>query len=403
MKDNIKNILNGVVVVALASGLWSCASETPFENEEGIGSVHLHTVINNITTRAIEGYSDQELSDNCMVYISRANGDEASNGLVYRKRGLNNIESTIPLKTGHYVAEAWTGDSVAASFNKKFFRGYKSFDVENGKISQVSLNCPIQNVLVVVDASTLQSDLMNDLMYDDYTITIANKGGHVVFDKNNIESATGYFMMDASDNATLTYTFEGTRKIGNWKFKNSGEFKDVKKAFRYALKFGYDENYTDPDEDPTGATGFVTIQIDEQDASQDEASVYPSEPTITYLDKGEISETLDYSNEEFIPAELGIMICAVGDGFGEIKLECSESAGSISYDYLNETDIAESKKNGIEFIESGYNEQTNTTTAFILFKKSIFITKYINGEYRFIINVKDKSGKGNQKTLTIRR
>lgn len=400
MKRNIKNILNGVVATAIATSLWSCSAETPFENNDGMGSVHLHTSISSLTTRAIGGYTDQQLRDNCMVYISRANDNEQTDGLIYRQRGLDKVESVIPLKAGNYVAEAWTGDSIPASFDKKFFRGYKSFAVEEGTVSQVSLNCPIKNVLVVVDASSLLTDRMKELMEDDYTITVSNKGGSVQFTKDNIKSATAYFMMDDEDHSTLTYKFEGTRKIGNWHFSIDGEIENVQSAYRYALKFGYDEDYTDPNEEQTGGVGFVNIKIDEQRATEDEGSVYPSEPTITGVNM-DITGALDFTDETSIPEELAIMVCAVGDGFNTLTME---SPISTNYDinFLNNDGLTKAKALGVDFISSSYSTAKNTSSAFILFPKQ-FIKNIPEGEQKIVIKATDKSGKSTTKILTIKR
>ncbi|MDE6023550.1 MAG: DUF4493 domain-containing protein, partial [Muribaculaceae bacterium] len=114
MKKLISNILSGVVTLTAVNGLSGCTSESPFDSEGGEGIVQLRTVVNSITTRADE--DSDPLSDNCVVYIS------SSKGLIYKKVGLKNVDTQITLKEGHYVAEAWTGDSVGAAFDKKFYR-----------------------------------------------------------------------------------------------------------------------------------------------------------------------------------------------------------------------------------------------------------------------------------------
>ena len=78
--------------------------------------------------------SEQELRDNCVVYISN------SKGLIFREKGLNNLPEQITLKLGHYIAEAWTGDSVPASYDSKFYRCYEPFDLVEG-VNDLTLNC----------------------------------------------------------------------------------------------------------------------------------------------------------------------------------------------------------------------------------------------------------------------
>ncbi len=158
MKKYISYLLTGVVGGAMAVSFWSCASENPFDNE-GSGVIQLRTVVNNITTRATE-YSQEDLEKNCVVYISDKNKTE--NALVYKKQGLQNVDSQITLKSGSYVAEAWTGDSVPVSFDKKFYRGYQDFEVEKGSTKNVVLNCKIANVVASINAETSALSLMSD-------------------------------------------------------------------------------------------------------------------------------------------------------------------------------------------------------------------------------------------------
>ncbi len=165
MKKSISNILNGVVGGALFMTLWGCAAENPFETE-GEGIVRLNTKINSITTRADEASSDP-LRDNCVVYISN------EKGLIYKEKGLDNVKESFTLKAGKYVAEAWTGDSVSASFDKKFYRGYEPFTVTKGSTSNVVVNCRIANVVASVNTNTIDPNLMKD----DYKITIKNSKG----------------------------------------------------------------------------------------------------------------------------------------------------------------------------------------------------------------------------------
>lgn len=106
--------LFGVAAGCLLSGmaLQSCALDDPFK-ADGEGQLKMNLVINSDVTRAENDPAD--LSANCVVYIS------GEKGLLHKYKGLENLPDQLTLKTGHYVAEAWTGDSVTASFDKKFF------------------------------------------------------------------------------------------------------------------------------------------------------------------------------------------------------------------------------------------------------------------------------------------
>ncbi|MDE6341999.1 MAG: DUF4493 domain-containing protein, partial [Muribaculaceae bacterium] len=136
--------------------------------------MRLHTVVNSITTRAIDSSEETALRENCVVYIS-----EQNKGLVYKEKGLDNVKDQISLKAGEYVAEAWSGDSVSASFSSKFYRGYETFSVTKGSTSSVVLNCRIRNVVASINTSTIDPNLMQD----DYVITIKNAGGSLTYTK----------------------------------------------------------------------------------------------------------------------------------------------------------------------------------------------------------------------------
>ena len=397
MKTDIRYILTGVVGISMTIGLMGCASEAPFEEETRMGGIRLHTVISNVTTRATdESYADQ-LKANCMVYISRIDGDKK--GLVYKKRGLENFDgSVIPLNAGQYVAEAWSGDSVAASTDKKFFRGYIGFDVTGGAVTQVTIPCPIKNVLVVIDKATIAEGKIASLMKEDYKITVSNKEGHIDFTKDNLQE-TAYFMMSDNDingnKYELSYEFTGTRIVGNKSFTLSGTIPDVKSGYRYTLTFKFDETYKDEDLEATGGSKAITIQIDEKEATTDDTSIYPSEPTITWVTTG-ISDVLDYSNGAELPDELALMVCAVGDRFGSLTL----TEGEDTTDLLRASDL---QSKGLDVTEPEYEESTNTTTGFILFKKNYFEAITAGSEKSVTVTAKDLTGKEGKKILTIRR
>ena len=111
----MKNI--NLYMTGAALLLFSAAcSETEQFGTDGEGRLALATSVSsdmNVVSRA----SEQELADGCMVWISN------DKGLVYRYEGLDNVPSSISLLSGRYVAEAWTGDSVSASFDKRWFKG----------------------------------------------------------------------------------------------------------------------------------------------------------------------------------------------------------------------------------------------------------------------------------------
>lgn len=232
----------------LSAGLGSCVSDDPFAGD-GEGVVKMRMVINSDVTRA-ETDADP-LRENCVIYIS------SQKGLIRKYKGLENLPENIALKSGKYVAEAWTGDSVPASFDKKFYRGYQPFDVTTG-VTPVVLNCKIANVVASVNPAVLNSEDIKD-----WKVTISNSTGSLDFTKDNVTDAKGYFMMPFNTGkkvyeSQLKYVITGKNATGK-EFTKEGVITDVKKAHEYTLNIEYNPEY----DEIGGSCVSVTIDTTE--------------------------------------------------------------------------------------------------------------------------------------------
>lgn len=240
------NYFGLLLMSAMVGGtLVSCSSENPFDGE-GEGTLRMKMVINSDLTRAETDYD--ALRAGCVVYISGAEG------LIHKYVGLENLPEAVPMKTGHYVAEAWSGDSVPASFTSKFFRGYQPFDVSRGE-NQVVINCRIANTVVSVNNATIDSELMRD-----WTITVANGQHALTFNEENVATDKAYFMMP-STRRDLDYTIVGITAEGK-DFIKKGQIKDVERAHEYVLNLMYNPSY----EELGGA--FITVTIDDTEITE---------------------------------------------------------------------------------------------------------------------------------------
>ena len=185
---------------------------------DGEGYIRMKMVVNNSLTRS----SIDLLAEKCIIYISN------QKGLIHKYEGIENVPTKLALKSGNYVAEAWTGDSVTASFDKKFYRAYEPFDITKGCVKNVILNCKIANVVVSVKPDELVSDALKD-----YKVTVANTRGSLDFTAENVDTARGYFMMPTGD-TSLTWTVVGYKEDGT-EFKKTGVIENVKRAHEYVL------------------------------------------------------------------------------------------------------------------------------------------------------------------------
>ncbi|MDE7419527.1 MAG: DUF4493 domain-containing protein, partial [Muribaculaceae bacterium] len=179
MKKFVKNTYIAASLLLTSAAIQSCSMETPFGAEEGVLKMQL-AINSNVITRAMD---EQELADNCVVYISN------DKGLVFKATGLSNIPEQITLRHGRYIAEAWTGDSVPASFDSKFYRCYEPIDITGG-VNEYKLTCSIANVVASVNANSIDDTQVKNLR-----VTVSSSNASLEFNSENYKTAIGYFMM----------------------------------------------------------------------------------------------------------------------------------------------------------------------------------------------------------------
>lgn len=244
--------------LSVATILASCSNDDPAL--EGEGRVSLHTTVNSDVKVVSRAATADELGAQCTVWIS------GTKGLVRKYQGISNVPSEIWLASGEYVAEAWTGDSVAASFDSRYFKGYQPFTVESGKSVNVELVCKIANVV----SSVSYADGVDDVL-SDYTMTVSNSKGELVF--NGRDDRKGYFMMPQGE-TSLTWTLAGTQADGS-QFTRSGKIENVKPATEYRLNVAYNGS------DIAMGGGMLTIEVDETAIEVEDEIIITTAPKIS--------------------------------------------------------------------------------------------------------------------------
>lgn len=204
----------------LLTQLFLSCNEEPFA-EKGDGSVVLNATINShmdIITRA-----DQDnLKENLLVWISN------SQGPVRKYTGADLPTGAITLASDSYVAEAWAGDSVPASFDKIYYKGATQFDVEANKTTAVKIDCKIANVAVCLNYDNEIEDVLSDIK-----MTIGHKAGKLTYEGIVDVDSIGYFMMPSYDK-NLSYELTG-KQIDGSDFKLEGFIPNPKVATKYIL------------------------------------------------------------------------------------------------------------------------------------------------------------------------
>lgn len=404
MKKIVSNLLTGVVGIAAYAVIAGCSAETPFDND-GLGTVRLHTEINSITTRAEDDADiserDRYLRENCVVYIT-----SDQDGLVYKQKNLDQVQTLFSLKSGGYVAEAWSGDSVTASFDKMFFRGYERFNVSKNDQLTVVVNCKIRNVVVSVNTATIDPDLISD-----YVITVKNSRGSLEFNKNNAGTDRAYFMMPNGD-TKIEYNIHVVRIDGE-SFDKAGTISNVESAHHYILNFTYDNL----SQGGTG-TGYAFFDINIKDENVDNGNVtLPSAPTVTGVDF-DIEKQLIYTSDEDIPDEVALKFCGFGDSLDEISISQTsdfsfgENASSYQTNLNKGINILKASgdaidnynRAGISWERPVANAATGVVTSYVKLSKD-FLKNLAVRDAEHIINfqVTDVNGRVSVKSLHIAR
>ncbi len=338
MRTIIKYIILPGAVFGATALLQSCAMEAPF-GEGGEGSLSINTQINGETkqTRAENNLDNaeylQSLQDKCVVFI------ENSRGVMRKYKGLSNIPASIKLSSGQYVCNAWTGDSVAASFDSKFYRGQQAFEITENANTSVSMKCNIANVVVSIDAASVaETGLKNP------KITFTSSRGSLEFDETMFAESKGYFMIPSkedvknytAENRTITVKIEGATEDGQAYCKES-KIENVERAHEYQIALNADQ--------PSIDEGGVLIQLVIKDIPiiDDTVEIFPA-PIV----KGygfDIAEQLVNTDRTFNDQKL--YICEY-KGTKSVTVAFSDNfADMTDGDLLNNTYVEQLQAKGI--------------------------------------------------------
>lgn len=240
-------ILSGVALLAAGAVFTGCSDDMGFDRS-GEGRIYLHTKVSTdvkVVSRAAA--ENAELASAATIWIS------SEKGVVRKYSGIEEVPADgIQLVAGHYVAEAWTGDSVAASFDTRWFKGREEFDITNNSVTQVELVCMIANSVVSLSYDAAVAEVLTDCSFE-----IGHNGGKLTFDESTPADAKGYFMMSSYDK-DLNYTLTATRTDGKGTYTCSGVIKDAKPTTEYRIRVKHDGTVVNP----IGGA-LITIEVDE--------------------------------------------------------------------------------------------------------------------------------------------
>lgn len=274
MNSPMKKIAYIFASAVTVLAMTGCSDSYNAQDAAGEGSIILKASVDSDMkmSRAVEDDEKAHLEETLKVWIS------SSKGLVRQYIGLENVPAErIWLVGGGYVAEAWSGDSVPASFDKRYFKGREEFTVAAGSVAQVNLVCKIANTAVSVNYEETIDNVLSD-----YKLTVSQtySSGKLVWEGR--DSRRGYFMMNSRDH-DLNYTISGTKQDGST-FTYEGKIENAKPATEYVLNVKY--NGTEVE---TGGA-FFTVEIDERTIDIEETIMIISAPTIRRVDEKPMDE-----------------------------------------------------------------------------------------------------------------
>ena len=239
---------------------------------DGEGTLRLRAQVNDevqIISRAgaPEGETspEEELKKNCRVRIYK--GEK----LIYKHAGWDATlqEPGLSLSSGAYRVRIISGDSVDASFDKKYYEGNESFEIRQAQTTPVEVVCNVMNTLakVVFDAS-----LEPYLEKGEVSVAVDVDGGSLTYpyQKEAAEAKTGYYSLPQGKEY-LICTFTGVAKNGR-KFTQTNRIESAKKSTLYMLTYKISDLETPaPPTDEGGA--FIDLKVDETPLAKKEEEI----------------------------------------------------------------------------------------------------------------------------------
>lgn len=265
-------------IMTLASAILALAScKTDNEFIEAEGSLKLSVGVSDkveVASRTLSKEEQEALGNDCRIRIY--NGET----LVRKYEGLENVPSEIALMTGDYSVRVTAGDSVAASFEERFFEGKKEFTIAKGEVSSVEVNCGIVNTVVAITWDESLSEAFSACQ-----VTVTSATGELVYTSENAD-AKGYFILP-EDNKSLTFKFSATTLAGG-KYEKTDVKSDLNASTLYNLTYSYKAF----EQNPTGGAS-LQVTVDETPLEEDEHVItFKQRPVIVCKDAEETTYDL---------------------------------------------------------------------------------------------------------------
>ncbi len=220
-------LISAAAVAALALAAASCADDYAYNLGEG--RVAVQATLNSdvkVVSRSDADELRESYGESLILWLTKP-----GEGPVRQYQGIDNLPSeAITLPSGNYVAEAWAGDSVSASWDARYFKAQTPFDVLSGQTTPVDVVLTIANSLVEIEYDDNADDVIKD-----YTMTVGHSRGNLVFEGR--DNRTASFMMPSTD-TDLTLDLAATTLDGKT-YTQHAVIADAKPGYLYKVKVTY--------------------------------------------------------------------------------------------------------------------------------------------------------------------
>lgn len=375
----MRKLYNIISLVFIVSTLFtSCQTE---EELGGEGKVSFKVSLNsdvNVVSRAAE----EDYAANCTIYVYN------SENLIRKYHGVSELPSELTLVSGDYKAVAWSGDSVAASFTSKYFKGYAPFTITKGSNVQTTIECKIANTVASVNF-----DKSVDEVLSNYKINIGNSKGNLDFDASNAAANKGYYMMPDGE-TDLVWEITGTQADGS-PYSQKGSIPNVKRTTEYAMTIKYNHE----NQDFGGA--FLTITVDESTIDIKDDIVLKAPPK--FIGSGFNINDPFYSEQGSFKNVAVYATAATSLTHLEVSCDYFSTLGfpANSFDFFNMTAETTQAIANLGLTNTySYNSAKDESISKVMFSKEL-MNKLPNGSYKINFKVTDVDGKVVQKTLNI--
>ena len=251
-------MLSAVLVLA------SCSNDTDTNVEMAAGQGAMRFSV------ALQ--SDAIAAENVIVKIYKVEGEELQ--LVRRYESIKDVPEYMSLLKGNYVAKVQVGEKRIVSFDEKYYIGEQAFEVKEGIVEQVVVDCKLQSTIVKVNYDATVAEKLEAGYFTNVSVAEAYDADAIatgdIHSLRYEETKEGYFILPA-EQTSLFWHFEGQHPVEGSIMKEA-VIENVKPSAKYTITLKYSK-------DAPGNLVFEAT-VDESMEEIDDTLIFSPDPTL---------------------------------------------------------------------------------------------------------------------------